>query len=199
MGGVAGALASHADRVMSDLGPQRSPLVRAILLRLVTAERTRAVVPLAELRELSREDGEVQRADRSAGRRPPARGADARGGMGTTVEIVHESLVHGWPTLRRWFDENQDDVALVEQLRAGGAPVGARRAATPASCGAVSVADEARTFRARYKGPLSDVERGFLEAVVHQQAAAAPEAARSDRSAASRCCRCSSSARWRWR
>src|SRR5256885_14866583 len=61
MGGVAGALASHADRVVADLGAHKTPLIRALLLRLVTAERTRAIVPLAELRELSREVGEVQR------------------------------------------------------------------------------------------------------------------------------------------
>jgi WD40 repeat protein/serine/threonine protein kinase len=117
MGGVAGALASHADRVVSELGPQKAALVRAILLRLVTAERTRAIVPVAELRELSREDGEVPWLIEQM--------VDARllvvqtveGGKGTTVEIVHESLVHGWPTLRRWLDEHQDDAALVEQLR----------------------------------------------------------------------------------
>ncbi|MBA2541101.1 MAG: serine/threonine protein kinase, partial [Deltaproteobacteria bacterium] len=61
MGGVAGALASHADRVVNDLGGHKAGLIRAILLRLVTPERTRAIVPMAELRELSREVGEVQR------------------------------------------------------------------------------------------------------------------------------------------
>jgi WD40 repeat protein len=30
---------------------------------------------------------------------------------------VHESLVHGWPTLRRWLDEHKDDAAFVEQIR----------------------------------------------------------------------------------
>ncbi len=61
MGGVAGALASHADRVVADLGQHKQPLLRAILLRLVSAERTRSIVPMDELRELSREVGEVQR------------------------------------------------------------------------------------------------------------------------------------------
>jgi hypothetical protein len=84
---------------------------------MVTAERTRAIAPLAELRALSRDDGEVQwlidqlvDARLLVVQRPPD-------GKGTTVEIVHESLVHGWPTLRRWLDEHQDDAALVEQLQ----------------------------------------------------------------------------------
>ncbi|HSJ99849.1 MAG TPA: AAA family ATPase, partial [Kofleriaceae bacterium] len=117
LGGVAGALAGHADRVVGDLGPEKLPLIRTILLRLVTAERTRAITPLAELRALSRDDDEVQwlidqlvDARLLVVQRPPD-------GKGTTVEIVHESLVHGWPMLRRWLDEHQDDAALVEQLR----------------------------------------------------------------------------------
>jgi hypothetical protein len=171
MGGVAGALASHADRIIADIGQQKSALVRAILLRLVTPERTRAVVPMTELRELSREVGEVQRlVDHMV---------DARllvvqtleGGKGSTVEIVHESLVQGWPTLRRWLDENQDDAALVDQLR-----IAARQwQQKNRDAGLLwrgETADEAKKFRKRYKGPLSDVERGFLDAVVaHEQAA----------------------------
>ena len=138
MGGVAGALASHADRVVNELGPQQGALVRAILLRLVTPERTRAIVPIAELRELSREVGEVQRlVDQMV---------DARllvvqtleGGKGSTVEIVHESLVHGWPTLRRWLDENQDDAALVDQLRTAARQWHGEEPRRRASCGAAT-------------------------------------------------------------
>jgi serine/threonine protein kinase len=168
MGGVTGALASHADRVVQDLGSQKHALVRAILLRLVTPERTRAIVPLAELRELSREVGEVQRlVDQMV---------DARllvvqtldGGKGSTVEIVHESLVQNWPALRRWLDENQDDAELVDQLRTA-----ARQ--WHAKSGDVGLlwrgemADEAKRFKKRYKGTLSDVERSFLDAVVNYE------------------------------
>jgi hypothetical protein len=171
MGGVAGALASHADRVLAEVGPQKTALARAILLRLVTPERTRAIVPMAELRELSREHGEVQRlVDQMV---------DARllvvqtldGGKGSTVEIVHESLVHGWPTLRRWLDENQDDAELVDQLRTAARQWQAKgRDAGLLWRG--ETADEAKKFRKRYKGALSDVERAFLDAVVELETAA---------------------------
>jgi hypothetical protein len=165
MGGVAGALASHADRFVADVGAQKAGLIRALLLRLVTAERTRAIVPINELRELSREVGEIQRLIDQM--------VDARllvvqtleGGKGSTVEIIHESLVQGWPTLRRWLDENQDDAALVDQLR-----VAARQWQQKGYDSGLlwrgDSADEAKKFRVRYKGPLSDVERGFLDAVV---------------------------------
>jgi serine/threonine protein kinase len=172
MGGVAGALASHADRCVSELGTQKIALVRALLLRLVTPERTRAIVPITELRELSREVGEIQRLIDQL--------VDARllvvqtleGGKGSTVEIVHESLVQGWPMLRRWLDENQDDAALVDQLR-----VAARQWQQKGFDAGLlwrgDSADEARKFRVRYKGPLSDVERGFLDAVISHATAQA--------------------------
>jgi hypothetical protein len=40
---------------------------------------------------------------------------DAGGG---SVEIVHESLIDRWPTLRRWLDEGQEDAAFLSQLAA---------------------------------------------------------------------------------
>ncbi len=165
MGGVAGALASHADRVVGELGPHKASLIRAVLLRLVTAERTRAIVPIAELRELSREAGEVQLlVDQMVAARLLVV-QTLEGGRGSTVEIVHESLLHGWPTLRRWLDENQDDAALVDQLR-----LAARQWAAKGHDAGVlwrgDTAEEAKRFRKRYQGPLLDVERGFLDAVV---------------------------------
>jgi eukaryotic-like serine/threonine-protein kinase len=170
MGGVAGALASHADRVMSDIGPKKAPLVRAILLRLVTAEGTRAVVPLAELRELSGKVGEVQwLIDQLVSARLLVV-QTLEGGKGTTVEIVHESLVRGWPALRRWLDENQEDVALVDQLRTA-ARQWASMGRDPGLVWRGDTADEVKKFRARYKGPLSDIERAFLDAVEHHERA----------------------------
>jgi hypothetical protein len=165
MGGVAGALASHADRFVAELGGHKTPLVRALLLRLVTAERTRATVPVAELLELSHEPGEVQRLIDQM--------VDARllvvqtvqGGKGSTAEIIHESLIQGWPTLRHWLDENQDDAELVDQLRVA-AHQWHHKGYDAGLLWRGDAADEARKLRARYKGPLSDIERGFLDAVI---------------------------------
>jgi eukaryotic-like serine/threonine-protein kinase len=171
MGGVAGALASHADRVIAELGAHKVPLARAILLRLVTPERTRAIVPLVELRELSREWGEVQALidQMVAARLLVVQTLD--GGKGSTVEIVHESLISSWPTLRRWLDENQDDAALVDQLRTAARQWHAK-GRDPGLLWRGETADEAKKFRKRYKGPLSDIERAFLDAVVSYELAA---------------------------
>ncbi|HEY0193629.1 MAG TPA: protein kinase [Kofleriaceae bacterium] len=169
MGGVAGALASHADQFVTEHGANKAPIIRALMLRLVTAERTRAIVPIEELRELSREVGEIQHLiDQMVDARLLVV-QTAPGGKGSTVEIIHESLVQNWPTLRRWLDENQDDAALVDQLR-----VAARQWQQKTYDAGLlwrgDAAIEARRFRLRYKGPLSDVERGFLDAVINHDA-----------------------------
>ena len=170
MGGVAGALASHADRFVGELGAHRTPLVRALLLRLVTAERTRAIVPVAELLELSRDAGDVQRLlDQMVDVRLLVV-QTLEGGKGSTAEIIHESLIHGWPTLRRWLDENQDDAELVDQLRVA-AHQWHHKGHDAGLLWRGDVAAEAGKLRARYKGPLSDIERGFLDAVVAYTAA----------------------------
>jgi eukaryotic-like serine/threonine-protein kinase len=172
MGGVAGALASHADRFVAELGAHKAPLVRAVLLRLVTAERTRAIVPIAELRELSREPGEVQRVIDQLVEARLLVVQTVEGGQGSTAEIIHESLIHGWPTLRRWLDDNQDDAELVDQLRVA-AHQWHHKGYDAGLLWRGAAAAEARTLRARYRGPLSEVERGFLDAVISQATAQA--------------------------
>jgi DNA-binding winged helix-turn-helix (wHTH) protein/WD40 repeat protein len=49
MGGVAGALAQHAEATLSQLGPEREGMVREIFRNLVTVQGTRAAADRAEL------------------------------------------------------------------------------------------------------------------------------------------------------
>jgi eukaryotic-like serine/threonine-protein kinase len=178
MGGVGGALASHADRVVNDLSAGRQVLVRAMMLRLVTPERTRAIVPLAELRELSRDKAESQSLiDQLVAARLLVVSSSGGGGaaavaargkqadQGSTVEIVHESLVHSWPTLRRWLEETQEDAALMDQLRTAARQWHAK-GRSPDLLWRGDMAEEARRWRARYRGLLPDMERVFVDAVL---------------------------------
>ena len=170
MGGIAGALASHADSVVNDMPPPQQALVRAIFLRLITPERTRAIVPIDDLRELSREVGEVQRLvdQLVAARLLVVQATSEKHGADTsTVELVHESLIHSWPTLRKWLDENQDDAALLDQLRTA-ARQWQQKNKDPGLLWRGDAADEARRWFKRYRGPLTDVQRSFLDAVFDQ-------------------------------
>jgi hypothetical protein len=117
IGGVAGALATHADAVLAGMTAAQRSLARAVFERLVTPERTRALVSAAELHALQSDrelvDGVVQHltAMRLLVIEPGIEGA------GPTVDLVHESLIDRWPTLVRWLDENQDDAAMLARLR----------------------------------------------------------------------------------
>ncbi|MDI1481222.1 protein kinase [Polyangium sp. y55x31] len=118
LGGVAGALSTHADAVLATLSGPEQALARSILLRLVTPERTRALVSLAELRELSEGgDATEQVVQHLAAARLLVieTGGDWEG---STVEIVHESLVERWAKLRHWLDENEKDAQFLARLRA---------------------------------------------------------------------------------
>ncbi|WP_437954827.1 protein kinase [Sorangium sp. So ce119] len=165
LGGVAGALASHADTVLAAMSQRRAKLARAVLERLVTPERTRAVASLGELCELPGDRGEIERV---VGLLADARLVAIETGSdraGTTVELVHESLIERWPTLKRWLDENQEDAVFLDRLRAAARLwESSDRAADTLWRG--KVADDARRFRKRYHGELPERERLYLEEVL---------------------------------
>ncbi|MGK3967413.1 protein kinase [Sorangium sp. So ce118] len=126
IGGVAGALSAHADAVLSALPLREQRLARAVLLRLVTPERTRAVVGVDELHELARGgagDGaeavaQVVQHLVDARLLLVAAGGETSGERGgTTVELVHESLIERWPKLAQWLAESEQGTQLMARLR----------------------------------------------------------------------------------
>jgi hypothetical protein len=83
------------------------------------------------------------------------------------VEIVHESLIHSWPTLRRWLDETQEDSQFIEQLRVAAKQWhGKGRDAGMLWRG--ETADEAIRWARRHQGSLPDTQRAFLAAVINE-------------------------------
>ncbi len=163
IGGVGGALASHADSVLAKLPPNTLNLVRSIFLRLVTPDRTRAIVSVEELRELSKDPAEVQRL---VDELVQARLLVVQTGGGTaTVEIVHESLLSTWPMLRRWLDESGEDAAFLDQLRQA-AKQWQQKGKSDDLVWRGELAEEAKRFQRRYRGQLPDSQQEFLGAVL---------------------------------
>ena len=161
LGGIAGALASHADRVIAELTPEARALARSLFLRLVTAERTRAV-GIDELRETAADKAEV---DRLVDQLVEARLLVVQtggGSSGATVEIVHESLIQSWPTLRRWLDESQEDSVFLEQLRAA-ARQWQGKGRDSGLLWRGEVVEELARFQRRYRGELAEIPRAFLK------------------------------------
>jgi serine/threonine protein kinase len=165
MGGVVGALAAHADEVLLGLDPAAQKIARGIFQRLVTPERTRAIVERADLADLAPDRGEVARTiDQLVAARllvVQTRGDEAGG----TVEIAHESLIDRWPTLRRWLDEDQEDAALAAQLYTAGKQWDAR--GRPAGLlWRGEALDEARRWARRRPRELPPRDRAFLDAAL---------------------------------
>jgi serine/threonine protein kinase len=171
IGGISGALARHADNVLTELPAPSRTLVRSIFLRLVTPERTRAIATLDELQELTRDGAELQRLTDYLVQARLLVVQTGEDSTGATVELVHESLIHGWPTLKRWLDENQEDSAFLEQLRTAARQWQAREQDRDLLWSGEMV-QEAQRFRRRYAGELPRLQQEFLEAVFAQAARA---------------------------
>ena len=163
MGGIAGTLAGHADHVLAGISGRVRTLVRVIFERLVTPERTRAVVSLDELRELPGDPDDIERLIH---RLVDARllVVEARGGDDRVAELVHESLIERWPTLVGWLDENRDDAAVLSRLRTAAA----QWQASDRDDGVLwrdEPARQALAWLAHYRGDLGRRERAYLDAV----------------------------------
>jgi WD40 repeat protein/serine/threonine protein kinase len=116
LGGVAGALAHHADAVVDGLPAEQVKLARELLLRLVTPEGTRRVLSRTQLLEqLGAAAGDVL--DRLAhSRLVLLRKARAEGREEAEVELVHESLVRNWERLARWLDEGREELQFLAEI-----------------------------------------------------------------------------------
>jgi WD40 repeat protein/DNA-binding SARP family transcriptional activator len=119
LGGVDGAIAASAEQLYRSLDDDGRPAVRAVFEQLVTVGHggppTRRVVPRAELVEDGVE-GASEVVDRWAEARMLTldRQATTRA---PTVEVAHEALLHEWPRLRRWIEEDHDRLVVLANLR----------------------------------------------------------------------------------
>ncbi|HET6147085.1 MAG TPA: protein kinase [Polyangia bacterium] len=168
LGGIAGALVSHADKVIAKLVPDVQALARPLFVQLVTAERTRAVRDLDELRETSANKAELGRLiDYLVDSRLLVVQTGSGGGV-ATVEIVHESLIATWPMLRRWLDESQEDSLFLEQLRQAARQWHANKRDGGLLWGGDMV-DELARFQRRYRGEMPDIVRAFSDEVFRRR------------------------------
>ena len=185
LGGITGALASHADAVIAQLPAGAQGLARTLLLRLVTPERTRAMVTMGELSEIiaapagdaaghGGHGGHAELAglvDRLVHARLLVVQAGTGEGAAPTVEIVHESLIHTWPLLLRWLDESHEDTVFLTELRQAARQWDTR--GRPAGLlWRGEAADHARRWMRHYRGALTHLQQAFLQAAFDLEARA---------------------------
>jgi eukaryotic-like serine/threonine-protein kinase len=154
MGGVAGALSRHADEVIGALPPAQLAAAQRMLIRLVTAEGTRARRSEAEL--TGGDAGARAALDALVrGRLLVAHEADE----GSAYELTHDVLVRGWGTLRRWLIEDADQHLVRERIEQAAAEWERLHRARDALWGARQLAEVTRVR----PGDLGAVERAFLD------------------------------------
>jgi WD40 repeat protein/DNA-binding winged helix-turn-helix (wHTH) protein len=169
IGGVAGALARHAEATLAGIGEAQLPIVREIFRNLVTASGTRAVRDADELLsvfdEQSRDTAsgvlnelidarlltsyEVEVEDQRPDRR---------------VEIIHESLLERWPRLVSWRTQDADAARLRDQLRQA-ARLWQDKGRPDDLLWTGTAFREYLVWRERYPGGLSEVEEAFATAM----------------------------------
>ncbi len=114
IGGVAGALAAHAEALYAAMPASAQRAAREVVRHLVTAEGTRASLPAVDLARLAGSGGREAVEALVAGRLLVARD-DAEG---DAVELAHEALIEGWPLLARVREEDAALARMRDDLRA---------------------------------------------------------------------------------
>lgn len=163
IGGVAGALASHADGVVDGLSPREVPLARALLLRLVTPEGTRRVLPESRALEGLGDEGRHVLRRLTEARLVSVRRARGDERTEAELELAHESLITTWPTLARWIEAGREDLALAAEL-AHAAELWERHRRDPEHLWPAATLDDAGRALARLEAQLGPRERAFLDA-----------------------------------
>jgi hypothetical protein len=119
-GGVHRALAGRAETLLAEFTPAQQAIVRRVMLRLTrlgegTAD-TRRRATLAELSRTPAEEVEVRRVvTRLADARLVTTSVDQKTGA-EMVDVAHEALIRGWPTLQRWLREDREALRHHQQL-----------------------------------------------------------------------------------
>jgi len=161
-GGVAGALAEHAERVVADLPQAARQDARLLLLRLVTPQRTRAIVELEELVQASR-DQRTAREVISHLVRARLLVVDTDTDV-PTVELTHESLLTSWPALSRWIEEERESLEFEAQLRDAAKQWHERKRAAGLLWRGDALADATSWKRRHPHRDLAEREQAFLDA-----------------------------------
>ena len=109
-GGIRGAVAQSAEEVYERLPAEQRPLLRDLLLRLVTpspnGEPVRTRVPRRTVAADADHEGLIEQL-------VAARLVTSDGDV---VELAHESLARAWPRLRGWLDDDVDGQRILRHL-----------------------------------------------------------------------------------
>ena len=163
LGGVAGALARHADGVLDALPAEEITVARDILLRLVTPQGTRRVQTWDDVL-----DGLPATSEGLVDRLVQARLISVRksrlGDEDTAeVELVHESLINTWGRLSRWIHRSREELAFLDEVEQAARLWSRRGLRYEEVWSGAALADAGRAL-ARCQAPVPEPVRNFIAA-----------------------------------
>ncbi len=174
LGGVAGALAQHAEATLERIGPEHQTQVREIFRHLVTAEGTRVSREREELLSAFSDRTSVDQTltHLIAARLLTSYEVEDIRGPGhrkQRIEVVHESLLSNWPRLVRWQTQDADGAQLHDQLRQA-AQLWDGRGRPEDLLWTGTVYREFSLWRETYPGGLTSTEEAFASAMIARAA-----------------------------
>jgi hypothetical protein len=167
IGGVGGALAQHAEAVLTTMGSDCEPFVREILRNLTTAKGTRVSQHRGELLSVFEDENAAETVLQKLtdARLVTSFNASDSGAenSGHKVEITHETLLSAWPRLVRWQAQDAGEAVLRDQLRQSSRAWQDRGCPEDLLWTGASFQDLS-LWRAGYRGGLTVTEQAFAEA-----------------------------------
>jgi WD40 repeat protein/DNA-binding SARP family transcriptional activator len=173
-GGIRSAVARSAERVYEQIDQTQRPLLRDLMLRLVTPIPDGDPVRARIARHVFATDDERERLIETL---VAARLVTSDERM---VELAHESLVRAWPRLRDWLDDDVEGQRILRHLAAAGQAWDAMGRPDTELYRGQRLA-QAVEWRERASPDLNPVEREFLaaaEAAADRERLAAEERTR---------------------
>ncbi|MCK5800757.1 MAG: WD40 repeat domain-containing protein, partial [Deltaproteobacteria bacterium] len=161
MGGVGGALAKHADELLDGLSTEHVTLARTLVLRLVTGQKTREVIPRDELLAPLDKDAAFVLDQLINARLLTQR--KARDDRRSLIELTHDSLITSWDRLARWIEESREELIFREELDHA-AQLWTRRGALDGETWAGRALSDALRTVERLQLDLSPTAQAFLAA-----------------------------------
>ena len=169
IGGVAGALAQHAEETLERIGIQQEPIVREIFRNLITVENTRVARDLQDLLSVFGESGTANRVMKALIDARLLTTFEAQNApavqSSTKVEIIHESLITAWPRLVAWQVQDAEMIHFREHLRQA-AQAWQQRNQPPDLLWKGTAFREFELWKERYPGSLTETERSFVKAMM---------------------------------
>lgn len=164
IGGVAGALAQHAEATMERIGADKHDIVREIFRNLITAQGTRAARDTEELLSVFSNRKDAEEVLRALINARLLTSFEVKDAGKSRVEIIHESLLTAWPRLVRWQTQDADSAQLRDQLRQA-AQLWQQRGRSQDLLWTGTAYLEFQAWRQRYPGGLSATEEEFAKAM----------------------------------